>query len=73
MANVLIKNGANVSAIDNTGKTALHWAAQNGKENVAKLLIENGTNVDVMDKNGRTPLLVAAKYGNFNRFGQIDP
>lgn len=68
---MLIKNGANVSATDATGKTALHWAAQNGKENVAKLLIENGTNVDVMDKSGRTPLLVAAKHGNFNQFGDL--
>lgn len=61
----MIKNGANVSAVDIMGKTALHVAAQNGKEKVADFLIKNGTNVDVLDINGKTPLLIAAKYGKF--------
>lgn len=28
---LLLKNGVNVSAVDSFGKTALHWAAENGK------------------------------------------
>lgn len=45
------------------GKTALHYAASNGKEKVGELLIRNGTNVSATDKNGQTALHVAAKKG----------
>lgn len=65
-ADLLIKGGANVHAVDSTGKSALHWASQNGKENVAELLIKNGLSVDSLDKNMRTPLMIAAKNGNLN-------
>lgn len=43
------------------GKTALHYAASNGKEKVGALLIKNGTDVNAADKNGQTALHVAAK------------
>ena len=43
-------------------KTALHFAAQNGHVDVAKVLIQNGADVNAVDeKMKRTALHVAAE------------
>ena len=42
VAKVLVKNGANVNAVDWMEQAALHYAAQDGHVDVAKLLLQNG-------------------------------
>ena len=39
---LLLEAKANVDAKANDGRTALHWAAENGHEAVVKLLLEKG-------------------------------
>jgi ankyrin repeat protein len=55
-----IDGGANVDANDQTGQTALHYAAKAGQIAVAKLLIANGADVNAGGE--WTPLQEAAYY-----------
>ena len=43
---------------------ALHFAAENGREEVVELLLSKGANVNVSDGFGRTPLHLAAAEGH---------
>jgi len=53
-----------INARDKHGRTALSWAAQNGREAAVKLLLETGkANVASKDKRGRTALSWAAERG----------
>jgi ankyrin repeat protein len=63
---LLLKNGAKVdiAAKDDGGKTALHWAVENGHKNVAQLLSKNVANVDMKDRNEWTALHIAAAKGH---------
>lgn len=49
---------------DNEGKTALHWAAKFGREEITNLLAQNGAMVNLKDNDGRTPLYYAVEHGN---------
>ena len=60
----LVKNGADVNVQDTDGLTPLHFAAENGQLQVAKLLIESGALVDAKYINGLTPLHRAALHGH---------
>ncbi|KAK7108595.1 hypothetical protein V1264_016304 [Littorina saxatilis] len=48
---------------DRDGRTALHYAAQNGYVDTCKLLIEKGCELDVQDAMGYTALLRACSQG----------
>lgn len=54
--------GADVSLLDNTGKSALHVAAQNGQTAMARSLVTAGVGVDLQDVEGKT----AAEYASEN-------
>jgi ankyrin repeat protein len=55
---MLLKRGANVSAANNFGATALIWATDDlGK---VRLLVEHGAEVNARSKLGKTALMVAA-------------
>ena len=61
---LLAENGAQIDAVDQDGKTALHWAVQDGKADLAKQLLKMGSPVDVKEKTaGRTVLHTAAIKG----------
>jgi ankyrin repeat protein len=60
----LAESGVNVNAPDSAGgRTALHWAAKEGKVEIIPLLLEKGADVNVKDRAGKTPLCIAAESG----------
>ncbi len=61
----LIRQGADVSAPQGDGMTALHWAAQNGSTEVAEVLLYAGARVDGLTRLGNyTPLHLASREGH---------
>lgn len=62
IAILLIKNGANVNAIDDNNRTPLLNAAIKGNSVMIYTLIENGANVNAIDVENKTPL----DYANEN-------
>ena len=59
LLNWLIDNQADVNRQDRNGYSALHFAAQEKRVEVAKLLLEAGAQIDVLDIHGNTPLWTA--------------
>ena len=56
---LLLDKGANTEAKDNTGMTALIWAA--GKDNAGvKMLLDRGANIEAKSSDGTTALMEAA-------------
>jgi ankyrin repeat protein len=69
-AQLLLKLGADVNAVDATGETAMHGAAYKNLPKVVQFLADNGAKVEVWNrtnKYGWTPLRIAEGYrpGNF--------
>ena len=61
----LLKQGADVSAAQGDGMTALHWAAERGDAELAELLVYAGANVAAVTRIGQyTPLHLAARAGS---------
>ncbi len=61
----LVKQGADVNAAQGDGMTALHWAAENGQPEIAKLLVSAGADVKATTRIGAyTPLHLASRAGN---------
>jgi ankyrin repeat protein len=57
----LLKQGADVSAAQGDGMTALHWAAQRGDLELASMLMYAGANISAVTRIGQyTPLHLAA-------------
>jgi uncharacterized protein len=52
----LIEKGANLNHQDRNGYSALHFIAQNGEMDLARLFLEKGANPNVGDIHGNTPL-----------------
>lgn len=61
----LIDTGADVDAPQGDGMTALHWAAEAGTLDMARVLLEAGANTDLSTRNGAyVPLHLAARAGH---------
>ncbi|XP_071572548.1 uncharacterized protein [Temnothorax nylanderi] len=65
IANILLKHGSNVNAVDKVGNnTPLHYAAKDGHEGIVKALLKNKANANIATLTGRTPLHLAAQNGH---------
>lgn len=64
VAALLIREGANVNAIDDHRFTPLHNAAAEGHVEVVSLLVSNGGSINARSEDGATPLYFAAKSGH---------
>ncbi|MCA1586426.1 MAG: ankyrin repeat domain-containing protein [Acidobacteria bacterium] len=61
----LLKQGADVSAAEGDGMTALHWAAERGDGEAAAMLVYAGANVAAVTRIGQyTPLHLASRAGS---------
>ncbi|HXG87372.1 MAG TPA: ankyrin repeat domain-containing protein [Vicinamibacterales bacterium] len=61
----LLKEGADVTAPQGDGMTALHWAAERGDVDLAHILIYGGANVSAVTRIGQyTALHLAARTGS---------
>ncbi|VDD91309.1 unnamed protein product [Enterobius vermicularis] len=63
---VLLKNGANVNAVDFDGRTPLLWAACNGNPEAIIALLQAGASRTVVDRNQLGVLHCAASQGHAN-------
>ncbi|TMW65340.1 hypothetical protein Poli38472_007982 [Pythium oligandrum] len=60
-----LDNGQDVDEVDYLGRSALHWAAMAGTDEIITILLRNGASVDLRDNlDGLTPLHYAAYYGH---------
>ncbi len=60
----LIDAGADPNAVEPDGTSALHWAVQRDRHDVARRLITAGADVDAANRYGVTPLTLAATNGS---------
>jgi ankyrin repeat protein len=63
LVKLLLDHGAEITATDNTGCTALHEAAMSGEDSVAKLLLDHSAEITATDDTGQTVLHEAAASG----------
>uniref|UniRef100_A0A9J8A3C5 Neurogenic locus notch homolog protein 1 n=1 Tax=Cyprinus carpio carpio TaxID=630221 RepID=A0A9J8A3C5_CYPCA len=65
MVEELINCHADPNAIDDSGKSALHWAAAVNNVDAAVVLLKNGANKDLQNNKEETPLFLAAREGSY--------
>lgn len=70
IARMLLGQGADPNAINQSGSTPLHAAAFLGNTKLAETLINMGANPNATDHFGRTPAVIAQSQG-FNALGQF--
>jgi len=61
---LLVKNGAQLNAINSSGGTPLHLAVFWGHFDIVKMLVEEGSRLDIRNDKGRNPLDMAGLYGH---------
>jgi ankyrin repeat protein len=61
---MLIRAGADLTATDAAGSSALHEAVASSKAEVCQVLIRRGADVNARDVRGHTPLVDAIRNGN---------
>lgn len=65
MVEELIHCHADINAVDDHGKSSLHWAAAVNNVEATLVLLKNGANRDMQDNKEETPLFLAAREGSF--------
>ncbi|KAH9365460.1 hypothetical protein HPB48_008912 [Haemaphysalis longicornis] len=63
VVSALLSRGAKVDVANETGQTALHYAASKGHLDVARVLLEHHADINAQDSYGSTPLHRAASLG----------
>ena len=58
---LLVDDEIDIDTRDDAGKTALHWAAEDGLLDAVLMLTEHGANINTKDKSGDTPLHLASR------------
>jgi len=66
VARLLIEHGADVSASDKDDRTPLHFAANQGSEEVARMLMGRGAHLQWRSNGGATPEDVATMRGHLH-------
>jgi ankyrin repeat protein len=69
---LFVQAGADVNAANDLGFTAVHYAAQGGRNKLIEFLAANGAKLDVKNKAGKTPLDLAMTPGPTGRYMEID-
>jgi ankyrin repeat protein len=64
IAEFLLSNGADVDLKDEKGRTALHYAAQQGQDTKVQLLLGSRPNIDAKDRDGEIALQRAVWQGH---------
>lgn len=64
IADLLLKAGADATAQNRLGLTALNLAAANGNGAMIRMLLDHGANANQVEKSGETVLMVAARSGS---------
>ena len=64
IANLLLQAGADATAQNRLGLTAISLAAANGNGAMIRKLLDHGANASEVEKTGETLLMVAARSGN---------
>lgn len=57
---MLLTNGEDINQRDSFGRTALMWAAEGNRLEIARFLLDNGAAIDLKDNNGNTALIIIA-------------
>ncbi|XP_021339218.1 serine/threonine-protein phosphatase 6 regulatory ankyrin repeat subunit B-like isoform X2 [Mizuhopecten yessoensis] len=57
-------SSSDVNLTDRQGRTALHYAACNGNDEMTAILIQGGASSNSVDEDGITPLYTACKHGH---------
>ncbi|KAE8582385.1 hypothetical protein XENTR_v10020099 [Xenopus tropicalis] len=65
MVEELINAHADVNAVDEFGKSALHWAAAVNNVDAAAVLLKSSANKDMQNNKEETPLFLAAREGSY--------
>ena len=65
MVEELIGEQADINASDETGKSALHWAASVNNVDAVNILLAHGANRDAQDTKDETPLFLACREGSY--------
>ena len=63
IAELLLRHGAKINAVQMNGVTPLHSAANNGDVQMVKLFLENGANKNLRMKDGKLPIDLAEIKG----------
>lgn len=72
LTRLLEEKGVNVNASDMYHRTALMWAADNGKLDCLDYLIAKGANLEATQGDGCTAFMLAAGCSGGNKHGKLD-
>lgn len=59
-AELFIRFGCDIRAVDNEGNTPLHRTAESDRNDIAAILLDRGVETEALDWQGNTPLHVSA-------------